>query len=102
MQTAAVVLTWVSIAAWMIVSLGHNIVPNLTHDLGQAAFTLTTVHAALGAVAAVVGTVVVVRAQQLQISGRSLRACRTPMQVSYGLYVAAVVLGIVVYVVTYG
>jgi uncharacterized membrane protein YozB (DUF420 family) len=101
-QTAAVALSYVPILAWMVVSLGRNIVPNFPKDLNQSAFALATVHVVIGAVAAVFGVIIVVRAQQVWVGGHSLEAYKTPMRVAYLLYLAAVVMGVVVYVVTYG
>ena len=60
------------------------------------------VHAVIGAIGAVLGVVIVIRANQLEAQGRSLAAYKTPMRIAYLVYLAAVVLGVVAYFVTYG
>ena len=101
-QTAAVVLNLIPVAAWMLRSLFVNLLPGLPGDLGQGKVALVVVHAVIGAIGAVLGVVIVIRANQLEAQGRSLAAYKTPMRIAYLVYLAAVVLGVVAYFVTYG
>lgn len=101
-QTSAVALSLVPVVIWMVGSFFVNLLPGLPGDLGLARNDLAVAHTVVGTIAAVVGLVIVVRAQQLWAAGRSLAAYRTPMRACYVVYLAAAVMGVAVYVVTYG
>lgn len=101
-QTGAVVLNAVPVVAWMIRSFWLYIAPGLPGNLSKGADALAAVHAATGAIGVVLGIVVVVRANQLEARGESLSRYRTAMRVAYVVYMVGVILGIALYVVTYG
>ena len=101
-QTAAVCLNAIPVAVWMIRSFWLYIVPGLPGDLSQGSYLLATVHAAVGAIGVALGVSVAIRANQLEAKGESLSRYRTAMRVSYGVYMLGVILGVWLYVVTYG
>jgi uncharacterized membrane protein YozB (DUF420 family) len=101
-QTGAVTLNAIPVVVWMMVSLGRYILPGLPGSLGEHGHALAAVHALVGAAGLALGVVLVVRGNQLMRRGASLRRYRTPMRVAYGFYMIGVVLGIALYVVTYG
>jgi uncharacterized membrane protein YozB (DUF420 family) len=101
-QSGAVALNLVPVVVWMIVSFSRNLLPGLPGDLSLARNDLALAHVVVGAVAAVFGVVVVVRAQQLTVAGRRVSALKTTMRAAYLTYLAAAALGVAVYFVTYG
>jgi uncharacterized membrane protein YozB (DUF420 family) len=101
-QTGGVILNAVPVVVWMMVSLGRYILPGLPGSLSEHGHLLAAVHAVVGAAALAMGLVLVVRGNQLMARGASLKRYRTPMRVAYLLYLAGVVLGVALYVVTYG
>lgn len=101
-QTGGVILNAVPVVLWMMVSLGRYILPGLPGSLSQHGHLLALVHAVVGAAGFALGLVLIVRGNQLMARRESLRGYRTPMRVAYLLYLAGVVLGVALYVVTYG
>lgn len=102
LQTSAVILNAVLVAFWMAVSLVRFILPGIPGTLSKHGHTLAVTHAAVGIVAAVLGVFLVVRANQLTRRGKSVSRYKTAMRVAYLVYLAAFVLGVTLYVVTYG
>ena len=101
-QTTAVVLNAVLVVVWMFRSLRLYILPGIPGTLSTHGHTLAVTHAAVGVVAAVLGIFLVVRANQLTRRGESVSRYKTAMRVAYFVYLAAFVLGVWLYVVTYG
>ncbi|MDD1762958.1 MAG: hypothetical protein LUQ59_12070 [Methanothrix sp.] len=101
-QTCAVVLNAVPVLSWMIVSLARYILPGVPGSLSQHGHLLAAVHAAVGAAGVALGVFLVARGNQLAARGKSLAPCRTTMRAAYLVYLAGVLLGIALYVVTYG
>ena len=101
-QSTAVVLNAVVVVTWMLVSLGRFILPGLPGSLSEHGHGLAALHALVGAAGFALGVVLLVRGNQLMSRRRSLRRYRTTMRSAYGLYLAALALGIALYVVTYG
>ena len=100
-QTAAVVAVSL-VAVRMVASLVRNVLPEVPSHLGQATYAVDTVHAVIGAVAAVFGVYVVLAAGKMLPAALRFRAFRPFMRTAYGLYLGAAVAGVVVYVVAYG
>ncbi len=86
----------------MAVSLVRFILPGIPGTLSDHGHTLAAVHATVGVVGAALGIFLVVRANQLTRRGQSVSRYRTTMRVAYFVYLAAFVLGLWLYVVTYG
>ncbi len=101
-QTGAVVAISATVVLWMIVSLVRNVLPEIPARLGQATYAVDTVHAAIGAVAAVFGVFVVLAAGKVLPVRLRFRAFRPFMRAAYGLYAVAAAGGVILFVVAYG
>jgi uncharacterized membrane protein YozB (DUF420 family) len=101
-QTVAVCLNAVPVILWMVYSFTKYVAPDLPGVLDKGSYLLTTIHAVVGAIGAVVGVYVVIRANQFEVQGRDIAPLKTAMRVAYLLYTLGVLLGIAVYVVLYG
>ena len=102
-QTASVVLNAVLVGVWMFRSLRLFILPGIPDSLSTHGHALAAVHAAdWRIVGTALGVFVVVRAGQLTRRGQSVGRYKTAMRVAYVVYLAAFVLGVWLYVVTYG
>ena len=102
LQTSGVVLNAALVAFWMAVSLVRFFLPGIPGTLSEHGHTLAAVHATVGVVGAALGIFLVVRANQLTRRGQSVSRYKTTMRVAYFVYLAAFVLGLWLYVVTYG
>jgi len=100
-QTAAVCLSLIPVAVWMIRFFDLYILTALPANLGKSTYALATTHAIIGAIGVVLGVFIVIRANQLEAQGRSLNRYKTPMRIAYVLYVLGLALGIALYLVTY-
>ena len=102
LQSGAVVLNAVPALLWMAVSLVRYILPGVPGTLAEHGHMLAAVHGAVGACGVALGLFLLVRGNQLMARGQSLRRYRTVMRTAYVLYLAGMVLGVALYVVTYG
>ena len=102
LQTSAVILNAILVAFWMAVSFARFILPGIPGTLSEHGHALAAVHAVVGIAGVALGVFIVVRANQLTRRGESVGRYKTTMRVAYGVYLAAFVLGVVLYVVTYG
>ena len=100
-QTVAVCLNLVPVAVWMIRYFVLYVIPSLPADLGKETYAVTTIHAVVGAIGVVLGVFLVIRANQLEATGRSLSAYRTPMRLAYLVYMLGTALGVAVYYLVY-
>jgi len=101
-QTVAVILNAFLVALWMVRSLWLYILPGVPGSLSSGSHALAAVHAAIGAVGVTLGIFIVVRANQLTARRRTVSPYKMAMRVAYVVYLLGVVLGIALYVVTYG
>jgi uncharacterized membrane protein YozB (DUF420 family) len=101
-QTAAVCVNAVLVVVWMIRSLRLYVLPGFPADLNHGSYALATAHAVVGTIGMVIGVFLIIRANQLMASRRSLARYKTPMRVAYLVYVTAFAMGVVLYFVTYG
>lgn len=101
-QTSAVVLNAIPVVAWMIRSYWLYVRPGLPGNLSKSVDALVTVHAVAGLIGVVLGLFVVIRANQLTARGESVARYKNWMRAAYVVYLLATVLGVWVYVVTYG
>ena len=101
-QTAAVTLSAVVAAAWMIRSFVVNIAPAIPGRLGERLFAVATTHAVVGAIGVLLGVFIVLRANEVLVP-RALRFTNYKrfMRSSYTLYMLATALGAAVYVIGY-
>jgi uncharacterized membrane protein YozB (DUF420 family) len=100
-QTAAVCLNLIPVAVWMIRLFVLYVFPELPADLNREKYALTTIHAIVGALGVVLGVFIVIRANQLEASGRSVSRYKSFMRVAYGLYMLGTALGVAVYYIVY-
>jgi hypothetical protein len=100
-QTGAVVAVSL-VAVRMVASLVRNVLPEIPSHLGQTTYAVDTVHAVIGAVAAVFGVYVVLAAGRILPPSLRFRVFRPFMRTAYGLYLGAAVAGVVLYVTAYG
>lgn len=102
LQTSGVILNAVLVIFWMAVSLWRFILPGIPGTLSNHGHTLAAAHAVVGVAGVALGVFLVVRANQLTRRGESVSRYKTAMRVAYFVYLAAFVLGVWLYVVTYG
>ena len=98
-QTSAAVLSSGLVLWLMILPYRDFIVPGLPGRLGEPFYAVTTLHAVVGAVAFAFGIFVVLRGHGLVPARLRFTNYKRFMRTAYGLYLAAIALGIVVYVV---
>lgn len=101
-QTGAVAAITGVAAGWMIVSLVRNVLPQIPAHLGKATYAVDTVHALIGAIAAVFGVFVVLAAGKVLPVRLRFRAFRPFMRAAYALYLVAMAAGVVLFAVAYG
>lgn len=78
-----------------------NILPEFSKNIFVTGAWPTVFHAILGAAALILGLVVVLHATALDRQGKPLGNLVKAMRVSYGLYLAAALSGIFLYLITY-
>jgi uncharacterized membrane protein YozB (DUF420 family) len=101
-QTAGVIVSIIPAVLWMIPSLWKNTLPDFPGNLDDASQVLTVVHSAVAVAAVILGLVLVIRGNQRMAAGADMSGYKPAMRVAYVLYVAAAVLGVVLYVRIYG
>ena len=101
-QTGAACLNAIPVLAWMIRSFVVYLLPGLPGKLGQGSYALATVHAIVGAIGLVLGVFVVLRGNELVPKRLRFANYKPFMRVSYSLYMLATLLGVILYIVTYG
>jgi uncharacterized membrane protein YozB (DUF420 family) len=100
-QTAAACLNAVLVFAWMIRAFVLYLIPGIPAKLGQASYAVTTAHAVVGAIGLVLGLFVVLRANELMPKALRFANYKLFMRTSYGLYMLATLMGVIVYVIVY-
>jgi len=98
-QTVAVILNIIFVLWMMILPYRDFIAPGIPQQLNETFYWLTTLHAVVGAVAFILGTFVVLRANGLMIKALQFNNYKLVMRISYALYMLTVLLGIGVYIV---
>ncbi len=100
-QTTAVILNLLIILSFMLPPFTNFILPGIPEKLNDIIYWLTTLHAAVGVVAALLGTFIVLRANGLMIKALQFSNYKRFMRTSYALYMITVLLGFAVYYVYY-
>jgi len=100
-QTAAAVLNALVVLAVMIASFIIYILPGIPGKLLEGTYGVTTVHAFVGMLGLLLGVFVVLRANGWMTNRLRFKNYKLFMRTSYGLYMLATLLGIIVYVTTY-
>ncbi|NJN17719.1 MAG: hypothetical protein HC822_16315 [Oscillochloris sp.] len=99
-QTAAAVVNLLLVLGIMIPSL-LNVDPSENVDLPATAFVAMPAHEFIGLAALLFGLYVVLRGNELMPERLKFNNYKPFMRVAYGLYMAATLVGIAVYVVLY-
>ena len=100
-QTAAVVLNAIPVVVWMIRSYWLYVRPGLPGNLSTTVDAVTSVHGVTGLIGLALGLFVMIRANQLEARGESVRRYRTAMRVAYIVYLLGTALGVCVYLLLY-
>ena len=100
-QTAAVCLNTIPIVTWMFYSLGKYFLPDLPGNLSHGSYLLTTIHAVAGAIGAVLGLSVMIRANRREAQGRSVDSLVPLMRIAYIVYMVVTLAGVAVYITLY-
>lgn len=96
-QTAAASTNAVLVLWMMILPFRDFVTPGIPARLGERFYAVTALHAAVGASALLLGLFVVLRANGLMPEVLRFHNYKAFMRVSYGLYMAATLIGIAVY-----
>jgi len=101
-QTSSASLNAVVVLSVMINSFVLHILPGIPRKLLQGDYAVTTIHAFVGMVGLLLGIFVVLRANKLLVPMRlRFKKYKPFMRTSYGLYLAATILGMIVYLEVY-
>ncbi len=100
-QTSAVALLSLVILALMLPSFIFFTLPAIPTRLTEGATLLTTIHALIGLVTFLLGIFIVLRANGLVPSRWQFTNYKLLMRTSYALYMFTIVMGVIVYLVTY-
>ncbi len=100
-QTAAVILNIVVVAAVMIGSFLNTVLPALPAGLLQAGIAVTTLHALLGTASAGLGLFIVLRVNNWVPRKLRFNDYKLFMRAALVLYALTAVLGIIVYLIFY-
>ena len=100
-QTLSAALNAVVVVSVMIGSFLAHILPGLPAKLAEGSYGVTTVHAFVGLVGLLLGVFVVLRGNKLVPHALRFANYKAFMRVAYALYMAATLIGVVVYVVAF-
>ncbi len=102
-QTIAAILNTLVVLIVMIASFIIYILPGIPNKLFEGTYGVTTVHAFIGALGLLLGVFVVLRANKVKFVPKRLRFknYKLFMRTSYGLYMLATLIGVIVYVAVY-
>jgi uncharacterized membrane protein YozB (DUF420 family) len=101
-QTTAVGLNAVVVAAWMIRSFVLYVLPVIPAKLDQRSYAVATVHALVGVIGVVLGVFVVLRGNELVPQRLRFKDYKPFMRSSYALYLLGTLTGVILFVVAYG
>ncbi|HJS28411.1 MAG TPA: hypothetical protein VJ768_02235, partial [Anaerolineales bacterium] len=96
-QTGTAVINLILVAWMMILPYRDFILPGFPERIGETFYLSTTLHAFVGLAAILFGSFVVLRGNGLVPDGLTFQNYKPMMRIAYGLYMAAIVLGIWVY-----
>ena len=100
-QTIAVILNTIVVLVNMIGAFITYILPGIPAKLAEGSYGVTTVHAAVGLVGMLLGVFIVLRAHKLVPKALRFNNYKRFMRTSYLIYMAATLLGVIVYIVVY-
>jgi hypothetical protein len=96
-QTGTAVINLILVAWMMILPYRDFILPGIPERIGETFYLSTTLHAIVGVAAILFGSFVVLRGNGLVPDALKFHNYKPMMRIAYGLYMAAIVLGIWVY-----
>jgi uncharacterized membrane protein YozB (DUF420 family) len=100
-QTTAAILNTIVVLSVMIASFIIYILPGIPGKLFEGTYGVTTVHAFIGMLGLLLGVFVVLRANGLMPKRLRFKNYKLFMRISYGLYMLATLVGVIVYVAVY-
>lgn len=100
-QTIAFLLNLTVVILVMIRSYILHILPGLAANFLKGDYEVTTIHAFIGAVGVLFGLYTILQGHKLLPKNMRLKKPKTFMRITYSIYMAATVLGIVVYLMVY-
>lgn len=100
-QTTAAILNALVVLSVMVGAFIKNIAPGIPGKLSEAAYLVPSMHAAIGAIGLTFGIIVDLRGNNLAPKFLQFRNYKPFMRTSYGLYMLATLVGVVVYLVLY-
>jgi uncharacterized membrane protein YozB (DUF420 family) len=100
-QTTAATLNAIVVLLAMVNVFIVYILPGIPGKLLQGSYGATTVHGFVGAIGLVLGVFVVLRANILVARSLRFKNYKLFMRTSYGLYMFATFLGVIVYIMAY-
>ena len=100
-QTSAAILNTIVVLVVMIASFIIYILPGIPGKLLEGTYGVTTIHTCIGAMGLLLGVFVVLRANGLMPKRLRFKNYKLFMRTSYALYMAATLVGLIVYVAVY-
>jgi uncharacterized membrane protein YozB (DUF420 family) len=100
-QTSAAILNTIVVLLAMVNVFIAYILPGIPAKLLQGSYGVTTLHGLVGAIGLILGIFVVLRANKLVPKSLRFKNYKLFMRISYGIYMCATLLGVVVYVMAY-
>ncbi len=100
-QTVTAVINAIVVLGVMINSYVTHILPGIPAKLLEGDYGVTTVHAIVGTIGLLFGIFVVLRGNGLAPKALRFKNYKMFMRISYGLYMLATLLGVVVYILAF-
>lgn len=100
-QTVTAVINAIVVLGVMINSYVTHILPGIPDKLLEGDYGVTTIHAIVGTIGLLLGIFVVLRGNGLAPKALRFKNYKVFMRMSYGLYMLATLLGVVVYVLAF-
>ena len=100
-QTTAAILNAIVVLIAMVNVFIVYILPGIPGKLFQGSYGATTLHGLVGAIGLLLGMFIVLRANNLLPKSLQFRNYKLFMRTSYGIYMSATLLGVIVYIMAY-
>jgi uncharacterized membrane protein YozB (DUF420 family) len=100
-QTTAAILNSIVVLLAMVNVFIVYILPGIPGKLFQGSYGATALHGLVGAIGLVLGVFIVLRANNLLPESLQFKNYKLFMRTSYGIYMSATLLGVIVYIMAY-